>query len=54
MTNKKKPDPDYVRKRIAEKRQKRNLNAIAHLYGKKVKYPRVRKKKETRDEESQS
>jgi hypothetical protein len=38
-------DATYIKKRIAEKREKRNKNAIAHLYGIKVKYPRVRKKK---------
>ena len=37
---------EYIRKRIKEKRKKRTENAIAHLYGIKVKRPRVRKKKE--------
>lgn len=37
--------PEYIAARIKEKRKKRNLNAIAHLYGVKVKKPRVRKKK---------
>lgn len=39
------PSPEYISQRIKEKRQKRNLNATAHLAGKKVKYPRIRKKK---------
>jgi hypothetical protein len=40
--------PEYVRKRIEEKRAKRARNAIAHIYGEKVKYPRIRKKKKVK------
>lgn len=45
MSEEKQVSPEYIRQRIKEKREKRNRNAIAHLYGEKVKRPRVRKKK---------
>ena len=44
--------PEYVRQRIIVKRAKRARNAIAHLYGEKVKRPRVRKKRANKSDQA--